>query len=166
VREDIQPVRTNWFWANLRDEWRGTTNRDNTLKRWAADLQNDFRARLDWCVKPFAAANHPPIAVLNGDQTKRILFLAVRPGSRVALDATGSSDPDRNQLAFEWTTYPEAGTYRGEVPIVNAYSEVAQLTVPSDSAGKDIHILLLLHDDGNPPLAAYRRAVIQVNDSR
>ena len=49
-----------YFWANQSDDWRGSTNRDNTLLRWAADLQNDFRARLDWCVQDVTTANHPP----------------------------------------------------------------------------------------------------------
>ena len=43
------------------------------LARWAADLQNDFRARLDWCVQPPEQANHRPLAVLNG--------IAVKPDS-------------------------------------------------------------------------------------
>jgi hypothetical protein len=69
VREDIQPVRTNWFWANLRDEWRGTTNRDNTLKRWAADLQNDFRARFYFsqCVPgPASLLTQPAVQIPTG----------------------------------------------------------------------------------------------------
>src|SRR2546426_320837 len=50
----------SYYWANQVDSWNGTTNRDNTLARWATHVQNDFRARLDWCVKDFAQANHPP----------------------------------------------------------------------------------------------------------
>jgi hypothetical protein len=38
----------------------GTTHRDNTLHRWAVHLQNDFRARLEWCVASVKKANHPP----------------------------------------------------------------------------------------------------------
>jgi hypothetical protein len=34
-----------YYWSNQQDAWEGSTNRDNTLRRWAADLQNDFRAR-------------------------------------------------------------------------------------------------------------------------
>src|SRR5215471_13140003 len=49
------------YWANQKDQWEGTTHRDNTLKRWAVHLQNDFRARLNWCVAPVAKANHPPL---------------------------------------------------------------------------------------------------------
>ena len=56
------------YWANQRDTWSGTTNRDNTLARRAVALQHDFAARLDWCVADeFQKANHNPIAVLNGD---------------------------------------------------------------------------------------------------
>ena len=36
-----------YYWANQADAWQEETHRDNTLKRWAADLQNDFRARLE-----------------------------------------------------------------------------------------------------------------------
>ena len=32
-----------YYWANQQDTWQGTTHRENTLSRWAADLQNDFR---------------------------------------------------------------------------------------------------------------------------
>ena len=31
-----------YFWANRSDAWRGSTSRENTLGRWAADIQNDF----------------------------------------------------------------------------------------------------------------------------
>src|SRR5947207_1140217 len=42
-----------YFWANAEDAWEGSVHRENTLKRWAEDLQNDFRARLEWCVKDY-----------------------------------------------------------------------------------------------------------------
>jgi hypothetical protein len=64
-----------YLWANQKDAWRGTTSRDNTLAHWAADLQNDFRARMDWCVKPRAEANHRPNAVLNGRSGWEVLRL-------------------------------------------------------------------------------------------
>ena len=37
----------HYFWANQTDAWDGATNRDNTLARWAPDLQNEFRARMN-----------------------------------------------------------------------------------------------------------------------
>src|SRR5580765_4849258 len=84
----------NYYWANQTDVWNGTTNRDNTLRRWAADLQNDFRARLNWCVKLFARANHAPVAVLNGRLGKEILQMEAVAGSTIHLRAEGSTDPD------------------------------------------------------------------------
>src|SRR5262245_18664737 len=54
------------YWANEADSWNGSTHRDHTLARWAEHLQNDFRARLDWCVSDFSAANHAPLPRVTG----------------------------------------------------------------------------------------------------
>ena len=97
-----------YYWASQHDAWRGSTHRDNTLLRWAEHLQNDFRARLDWCVATEAkAANHPPVARIAGSPRPR-----VRPGDRVTLDASASSDPDGDRLSYHWEVYPEAGRTR------------------------------------------------------
>jgi hypothetical protein len=164
VREDWQPPNANYYWANQRDEWNGTTNRDNMLKRWAADLQNDFRARLEWCVKPVREANHPPQAVVDRDATGQILERAASAGSTVRLSAQGSTDPDRDALAYEWFVYPEAGTYRGKVELANVAGLDVDVSVPDDAAGKTIHVLLAVRDRGAPPLARYRRVVLRVGD--
>ena len=153
------------YWANLTDAWNGTTNRDNTLARWAADLQNDFRARLDWCVRPFAQANHPPRVLLNGSSSHEILRLSARPGAELKLDGAATSDPDGNQLRFNCFAYPEAGTYRDSVSISGSNTAVARLRVPDDAGGKTLHVLVAVTDDGTPALTRYRRVVIEVSDS-
>lgn len=150
----------SYFWANQADAWHGTTHRDNTLKRWAVDLQNDFRARLDWCVKPVGEANHPPVAVVNGRGGKDILHLRARPGATLTLDATGSRDPDGDKLDREWFVYPESGTYAGAVTITGRGAAKARLSVPRDAAGRTIHVILTVRDRGSPPLARYRRIVV------
>ena len=147
-----------YYWANQRDAWNSTTNRDNTLARWAVDLQNDFKARLDWCVKSFAAANHPPSPVINGQPGKGILHLDVKAGTPVRLSALGSADPDRNRLAYEWQVYSEAGPGAGKLE--NASSPEAILHVPAEAADKTIHVIVTVRDDGDPRLAAYRRIVV------
>jgi hypothetical protein len=134
------------------------------LKRWATDLQNDFRARLDWCVNPVGEANHPPRAVVDGDATGHIINRYVAPGSNVRLSAAGSSDPDGDELIYEWSVYSEAGTYPGKVELANASSAEIGLRIPDDSAGKTIHVLLTVHDCGDPPLARYRRVIFRVAD--
>lgn len=149
-----------YYWANQADTWQGTTHRDNTLRRFATDLQNDFRARLDWCVKPPREANHPPIAVLNGSRGKDILRLSAAPGTTMELSAAGSSDPDGQAFRYEWFVYPEAGTYRSAVTLSDAATPRARLQIPADAAGKTIHVILAVRDKGKPALAAYRRAVV------
>jgi hypothetical protein len=149
------------YWANQQDTWQGTTHRENTLARFAADLQNDFRARLAWCHKLPAEANHPPAAVLNGKEGKQIVHLTMPPGESVTLSADGSSDRDGNKLTYEWLLYPEAGTYRGEAALAGTNGPQTKLQVPRDAAGKTIHILLTIRDEGTPPLAAYRRVVVK-----
>jgi hypothetical protein len=149
-----------YYWANQADAWGGTTHRDNTLRRWAADLQNDFRARLEWCVKPVGKANHPPAVVANGRGGTGVLNLAAKPGGTLTLDASGTSDPDGDRLTHEWFVYTEAGTYTGVVNLADADTAKARLTVPADAAGKTIHVVLAARDRGTPPLARYRRIVV------
>jgi dienelactone hydrolase len=151
-----------YFWANQTDRWHGVTNRDNTLLRWAAHLQNDFRARLDWCVAATNAANHPPTVVLNRDAGPGVLRLHAQPGETVSLDANGTTDRDGHALNFEWFAYPEAGTYRGKVALDADPPTSVRVRVPADAAGKTIHVLVAVTDRGEPPLTRYRRVVLEV----
>jgi hypothetical protein len=150
-----------YHWANQADAWQGSRHRDHTLGRWAADLQNDFRARLEWCVKPFEEANHRPGAVVNGRAGRDVLYLRAEPGAELSLSAAGSSDPDRHALSHEWFVYPEAGTYCGEVKVAGASSPRATVSVPADAEGKEFHVILAVRDQGAPPLVSYRRVVVR-----
>jgi Protein of unknown function (DUF1593) len=145
-----------YFHANQADAWNGKTNRDNTLSRWAADLQDDFRARLDWCVQPREKANHPPAPKLDGPSRVK-----AKPGASLTFSAAASTDPDRNALTFEWIPYPEAGTYR-TAPATRSAGDSMTLTVPADAAGKSIHIVLRVTDNGSPPLSRYERIIVEV----
>jgi len=147
-----------YYWANQSDHWNGTANRDNTLARWSVHLQNDFRARLDWCVKDIREANHPPVARVTGD-----LRRTARSGETVRLDASGSEDPDRQPLSFEWIYYPEPGSYRGPaIEIHDTLTPRAWFVAPSVGEARAIHVVLAATDSGSPPLTRYRRLVITV----
>ncbi|MCC2668513.1 MAG: hypothetical protein K0Q72_984 [Armatimonadetes bacterium] len=147
-----------YYWANVKDTWEGSTHRENTLKRWAVDLQNDFRTRLEWCVKDFEHANHPPVAKVRGE-----LIRTVRPGETVTLDASGSSDPDRQPLRLNWTFYPEPGTYRGEPPVLSGSGPgVSTFEAPRITAPAELHFILTATDDGAPALTRYRRVIVKV----
>jgi hypothetical protein len=155
-----------YYWASQSDTWQGATNRDNTLARWAADLQNDFRARLDWCVKPVNEANHPPRAALEGSSSQEVLRIQARAGSHVRLNASTSIDPDGQKLDFEWFVYPESSTYRGRVTLDDTNSPIAALRIPEDAAGQNIHVIVAVRDAGQPPLTRCRRAIIEVSPGR
>ena len=154
--------RTPYFWANQADAWNGTTSRDNALARWAAHLQNDFRARLEWCVKERDAANHPPVVRIAGDRIRH-----AKAGAEITLDASGSADPDGDRLRFEWAVYPEAGTYRGEpVVLEGAATPTVRFTSSGPGASGEIHIVLSVTDEGSPPLTRYGRVVVKLGEGR
>lgn len=150
-----------YYWASQIDTWQGTTSRDNILARWAAHLQNDFRARMDWCVADaFAKANHRPIAVLNGDQSTQLLELSAASGQVVNLSAAQSHDPDGHAFKTTWFIYSEPGTYRGNLALSATEGKNTSFTVPTIQTPQTVHVVLQLEDDGQPPLVAYRRAII------
>lgn len=133
-----------------------------SIHRWRQDFQNEFAARMDWCVLPFAESNHAPSAVCNGDKTLNVLDIDTTPGANVSLDASGSTDPDGDRLRFRWWVYREAGSYWGDCRFQHPDRRRALLTVPADAAGRTIHVILEVKDTGSPPLVAYRRVVLKV----
>jgi glycerophosphoryl diester phosphodiesterase len=149
----------NYFWANQQDTWNGSTSRENTLARWAADLQNDFKARMDWCVQPKDKANHPPKIVLTGERERTI-----RDGEPVTIDASRSSDPDGDELMYSWEVYREAGTCQEPVEFLDKDADGAVVTidVPTLKTPADVHLVLTARDNGTPPLTRYARVVLHV----
>lgn len=144
------------------NSWDAGARRHWAVARWRRAFQNDFEARMDWCVKPFDQANHNPIAALNGEVSKKIVELTAKPGAKVKLSADGSSDPDGNQLSYRWFAYKEAGDYPNEIAIENANAKEAAVLIPDDSVGREIHVILEITDNGKPVLYSYRRVILKV----
>ncbi|TWU49250.1 hypothetical protein [Rubripirellula reticaptiva] len=132
-------------------------------KRWSTAYDNDFAARMDWSITGKCSdANHHPVAVVNGDTSRRVLRVTAAPGSTLDLNATGSSDPDEDELIYAWSFYQDPSSYNGEVKIKDPSAAAAKLMIPANAGGKNLHIILELHDDGKPNLYAYRRVIINV----
>ncbi len=133
--------------------------------RFRRAMWNDFRARMDWCVKPFAQANHNPIAAVNGDAADTIIHVQALPGQEMDFDASASKDPDGDKLIFHWWVYQEAGTYKNPLSVPQAQNPSTRLLIPKDALGKEIHLILEVRDE-NPiiPLYDYRRIIINVVD--
>lgn len=151
-----------WGRSSLREDSTTTLEQRRAyfkpMWRWSAALQNDFAARADWCVKPFDEANHPPVVTL-----KDAANLTVRPGETVKLSASGSSDPDGDELHFHWWQYAEADTYAGTINIQDSADDTITFQIPNDaSSNETIHVICEVTDTGTPTLTRYQRVVIEV----
>jgi hypothetical protein len=134
------------------------TGYKETLWRWRDDFQNDFAARMDWCLKSFEEANHPPVPVLSGEA-----HISVKSGEGVFLDASNSTDPDGDNLSFLWFNYPEAGTLKEEVKIGGSEnSHIVFFNVPEVTKKETIHFILKVTDKGTPALSRYKRIIIDI----
>jgi len=129
-----------------------------TIWRWREAYQNDFAARIDWCIKDYKEANHPPVPKINHPDK-----LEVKNSEIVNISAKGSFDPDNDQLQFNWMYYREAGTYDGEVSLENGNGLSTSFTAPEVQQKETIHIILSVKDNGNPSLTRYQRVIITVN---
>lgn len=166
---------TREIWANAEDEVMGIDGRwhegnHETIWRWRTAFQNDFSARMDWTVKAFEEANHPPIPKLGHD-----LHLVAKQGEIVQLDATASSDPDGDVLSYQWFYYKEAGTFpvssaRSGQPVAihgfdqpKAWFEVPKNRVMEPGTGT-MHVILAVTDHGSPRLTRYQRIIVDVKE--
>ncbi|MEJ0085646.1 MAG: nucleoside hydrolase-like domain-containing protein [Pseudomonadota bacterium] len=149
-----------------------------TIWRWREAFQNEFSARMDWTFKTYATANHPPVAVVAGATGTAPIYLDAEAGQSVLLDASGSTDPDRNALSFRWFHYPEAGFTPGQkladVKITNDRAARATATVtagcrpvwipsPDSCPASIAHVILAVTDTGTPRLTSYRRVILRVH---
>jgi hypothetical protein len=178
--EYYQPRTEKWFsapetrplWTDAEDEVLGFdgayhTSNKATIYRWREAFQNDFVARMDWTIKSFEEANHPPVIKLNSPD-----FINAKVGDQIRLDAEGSTDPDGDELSYNWFHYGEPGTYThssGETPnhikIENADQANAYFTIPDAERLGTIHIILEVTDQGSPPLTRYKRTIINVSSN-
>jgi hypothetical protein len=169
MRKWFYEPETRPFWTDTEDEVLGVdghwhTGNQATIWRWRSAYQNDFAARMDWTIKPYAEANHPPVARL-----KHPNQLTVKSGERVTLSAEGSTDPDGHALTYDWFHYGEPGTLplssartAATLRIEGANSINAWLIAPRVTRPETIHVVLALSDQGTPPLTRYQRVIITV----
>lgn len=128
------------------------------LWRWRDDIQNDFAARMDWTVRPFAEANHPPEVRLAHPER-----LTVRSGERFVLSAFESSDPDGDGLSFYWFHYQEIGHWQTAIASGIAPNiHTVDFTAPAVTEPRVAHFIVRVTDKGEPPLSRYRRVIVTV----
>jgi len=119
---------------------------------------NNFAARMDWAAE--GKGNRNPIIVINENEEISPIQIEKKQGKSVTLDASKTFDPENDQLKFKWWILPEAGTYQKLISIADENSDKITYDIPSDSAGKTIHIICEVTDNGEPTLTSYRRIII------
>jgi hypothetical protein len=113
---------------------------------------------MDWTIKPYGEANHPPVVRLNHPDR-----ITVKSGGSINLDAYGSSDPDGDSISYLWFHYPEAGTYKTLVTTGGAENfDRFHVTAPKVEKPETLHFILRLSDKGSPSLARYKRIIVTV----
>jgi len=129
-----------------------------TLWRWRDDFQRDFAARMDWAVKRYEEANHPPVPRLNHPEA-----ITVKSGQDFTLDAYGSSDPDGDSISYLWFHYPEAGTYKEFIPH-NFAENVDRVSYAAPEVDEEVtaHFILRVTDKGTPALSRYKRVIVTI----
>ena len=130
--------------------------------RFYPDELNDFMARMQWADE--GRGNRNPVVVVNGDKGLNPLPVQARAGDSIRLDAVLSSDPDGDDLTFNWWQQPEIGTATLGISTSTAarQGDVALIKIPDDAAPTTCHVICEVHDNGPFHLVSYRRIIIQV----
>lgn len=170
TRKWFQEPETRPFWSDAEDEVLGvdgnwhTTNKA-TIWRWRSAYQNDFAARMDWTIKPYAEANHPPVTKLAHSN-----LLTAKAGDRISLSAEGTTDPDGNTLSYEWSYYGEPGTLAlatartgAPLKIEDANQIDAWFIAPRVTRPETVHVILAVTDRGLPQLTRYQRVIVTID---
>jgi len=145
------------YYQDANDQVNGTTNHRATVWRWRQDFQNDFQARMDWCVNQYSGANHNPIATVEGELERTVVAM-----DTVFLDASNSTDPDGNFLSYNWFVYSEPGSYSGQIVIQNSNNQKAYFMAPNVNDTKTLHVILSVKDNGQPSLVSYSRLIFSI----
>ena len=142
--------RKNAVWAS---------NDKNSIAKWREAFQNEFAARLDWCIKDPKDANHSPKAIVSKQSGVLPVYLKGQSGQKVDLDASMSQDRDGDKLSYLWEILPRST--QKSAKLENANKEKASITIPDTFRAKDtLHLLLTVKDDGQPSLSSYRRVIL------
>lgn len=169
-RFDTHVPETRPIWTDAEDEVMGKDgkiymNNQATIWRWREAFQNDFAARMDYCIASFEEANHPPVI-----KTKYDGELKVSPGESMVFDASESTDVDGDSLSYHWYIYQEAGSFwhwswkksytmsgSNDAEFKIAFNENLELAYP-----QTLHLILEVTDNGQPALTRYGRYIINV----
>lgn len=132
------------------------------LTRWVEDAKHSFENRLNYSLMNPDEVNHEPVPIVNGHGNDEISVLESKPGAIIQLDASGSYDPDKDQISYNWYFYPQASTIK-DIPVIEDYSvEKLKIQIPGNINSGSLHLILEVTDAGTPSLKSYKRFIIKL----
>ncbi|MCF0203325.1 MAG: DUF1593 domain-containing protein, partial [Bacteroidaceae bacterium] len=151
----LSPDSLTYAWTNWQQPQKDIS--DAYEKRFYPDEFNDFAARMAWAEK--GSGNTNPVVIINGSKGVQPLVITVRAGESVKLSASKSYDAEGDNISFHWWQQKEIGV---PVELSSSTSPVVHITVPKTAAGKQLHFICEVHDDGDFSLVSYRRVIMCV----
>jgi len=122
-------------------------------------------ARVKWCVEPYGKVNRNPVAVVNGLEEKSPILINAWPGQELVFNASGSYDPDGDELTFNWFFYYEI-YFPGCVELtVSSDGTTCTVITSETTVDENLHLILEATDNGTPSLTSYKRIIINVSES-
>lgn len=127
-------------------------------------MWNLLAARLDWARS--GTGNRPPIIVLANDTgvATHPWIRRARAGETLRIDATATHDGEMDALVFRWSVLPVDQGYEPPAGTVGDDGRSFEMELPLEAAGRRVHVLLQVTDDGaGHPLSAWRRIIVEVD---
>ena len=79
------------------------------------------------------------------------------------MDASGTIDPDGDNLSYLWFHYPEAGSYKKLIKIDSAENaRGVWVKAPVVENNETAHFILKVTDKGQPQLSRYKRVIVNI----
>ncbi|MBO4827693.1 MAG: DUF1593 domain-containing protein [Prevotella sp.] len=164
---DMCPDSLTVAWTNWRQPQKNISR--SYEEKFYPDIFNDFAARMQWAEK--GKGNHNPTVVVNGSNNSlQPLCIEAEAGSTLHLDASQSYDTDGDALTFSWWQQTDLSPSKAVITFEGATNSptasVADVQIPADAQGQTIHLICEVHDNGPFQLAAYRRIIVKVKDTK
>lgn len=152
----ISPDNTTYCYTNWQQPLKDLSNEYE--HHFYPDEYNDFAARIQWAET--GEGNHNPL--LNPEGDYRPIVLSAKAGESVVLDLSKAIDPDGDNLSFNWWIQTDLEQTEMMAVLFGQNKPMAEVNIHNKAAGKEIHVIAEVHDDGPYDLVSYQRYIIKV----